>query len=146
LLWCVLSAPWACVNVYLQLVDCDTGDSFRTMGKAKAKDIEMLGNRLAAWLTLMFGGKFTNGYGKLAIGSQEDTSSCGVSVISAMEHGAFAVPMFSHRSRNQFRIRYFVELATYALDDVSAFLGTCLPYAEVLPAGAGSTAGNRRRR
>jgi hypothetical protein len=94
------------------------GDSFSRGGEPESQELKALKNRLGGWLKIVFREDFRSGDGRLAIGSQEDTSSCGVCAISAMEHSAFSVPNFSHRTRNTIRIRYFVEMAGYILEHV----------------------------
>ena len=74
---------------------------------------------LATWV---FKGKgpFKNLGDTLPIGQQKDTHSCGICVMNAMEHVVFGAPLFTARTRESLRIRYFSELVTYLTTNVGS--------------------------
>ena len=107
----------------------DQGDSLGD--GSKGADLKSLRRGLQNWLPRIFKQQ-TKGRGKarskgafkdmgqvLPIGKQADTNSCGVCVINAMAHVALNAPLFTHSQRNHHRIRYFVDMVGYLLDNVS---------------------------
>jgi len=107
----------------------DLGDSLGDGGKGE--DLEALRRGLRIWLPRIFKqqtkvkgkgkakGAFTDLGQILPIGKQADTNSCGVCVLNAMAHVALDAPLFIHSQRNHHRIRYFVDMVGYLLDNVS---------------------------
>ena len=73
---------------------------------------------LIKWLDAFFGGSFVGPAQILPIGKQEDTYSCGISVINAMDHAVSKAPLFTHETRNQHRISYFMHILQVILNAV----------------------------
>lgn len=78
---------------------------------------------LKKWLEVVFRALFKDLGNAFLIGQQEDGESCGICVINAIEHAMFGVPLFTDEDRYALRVRYFVEVVKYLLDNVSVFLG-----------------------
>jgi hypothetical protein len=70
-------------------------------------------------MTTNFHRSFKNLGQILPIGTQQDGISCGICVLSALEHALLDVPLFTHDRRNLLRIRYFMDIAELLLDHVS---------------------------
>ena len=83
--------------------------------------MKAVSRKLIKWLADVFGGRFTLRKESLPTGRQQDSYSCGICVMNAMDHAAFDVPLFTPRDRHRFRIQYFIDLVKYLYDHV------CLP-------------------
>ena len=52
------------------------------------------------------------------MGKQDDTHSCGICVMSAMDSVMFGRPHFTHAERYNLRVQYFIELTEYVAETV----------------------------
>ena len=103
----------------------DLGDShYPAKGKAgkdgPSTDTGALRCELKDWLEDVFGSPFEDIGMILPIAEQRDSHSCGPCVLNALENAVFATKLSKSREHLNLRIRYFVELSRYLLEDVGA--------------------------
>ena len=87
-------------------------------GKAISPDISRLRDGVQIWLKSKFPAGFIDQGRTLPMGRQQDSYSCGVCVMNAMERGFFKCPPFDHANRHTLRVQYFIAIMEYLLDIV----------------------------
>ena len=66
----------------------------------------------------MFNKMLCNTGRTLAVGRQEDGSSCGICVVNAIEHHMFKTPIFTHSKCNSLRAEYFTKVIEFLVTGV----------------------------
>ena len=70
-------------------------------------------------MDVAFGGGFGNTGRRFPVGVQDDSHSCGIFVLNAMEHAMRGVKLFEQDNRSLVRMEYFTKLLRYLLETVS---------------------------
>ena len=92
------------------------GDSLND--KSRGAALKPLYAGLEKWLSKMYPGTWTDDGMKFKIGKQQDSSSCGVCVLNAMDHAMRKKGLFQDARRHLFRIDLFIKLISYLIDKV----------------------------
>lgn len=72
---------------------------------------------IEAWTEAVFGHRFQSKGKKYPMEEQDDANSCGVCVISAFNVVIHQARPFTHESRCQLRLEYFIAAAAHLLSD-----------------------------
>ena len=82
-------------------------------------DVNKICNGLDHWTRILFHVRFKNIGSVMPIGIQEDTVSCGVCVLNALEHAVLNTRLFTQNHRNNLRVQYFTDIVGLLSDHVS---------------------------
>ena len=92
--------------------------SLKKNGTSPDRDLQSIRTGIINWLDTMKGLKVNDNANTLAIGVQSDTNSCGICVLNGIEHAIFGHDLFTHATRYEHRLRYFLAAFRYNSNQV----------------------------
>lgn len=95
-------------------------DAGNPLGNSSYKnDVNKICHGLDRWTKMNYHVSFKNMGRVMPIGTQQDTISCGVCVLNALENATLGVDLFTHNRRNNLRMHCFKKIMGLLVDSVS---------------------------